>query len=118
MIARWELTVEADQDYPISDIAFDLRGFMYLAQRGDILNSYDYIRFADFGKGEVLRYRRESPDDPATESIWVKAPQENAVDFPAGYRQSASGLDLQYGYDDQGNFNFSVCSGTLAQGRR
>ena len=113
--ARWELTVEADQDYPVTDIAFDSRGFMYLAQRGDIQNRYDYSQFADSGKGEVLRYWRESPDDPATESIWVEAPQEYAVGFPAEHRQAAGGLDLQYGYDDQGNFNFNACSDTLVK---
>ncbi len=44
---------------------------MYLAQRGEIENRVDYSQFADPGDGEVLRYWRESPDDPATESIWV-----------------------------------------------
>ncbi|TIV06101.1 MAG: hypothetical protein E5V94_12845, partial [Mesorhizobium sp.] len=29
---RWELTVKADQDYAVTDIAFDNKGFMYLAQ--------------------------------------------------------------------------------------
>ena len=89
---------------------------MYLAQRGDVLNRYDYSRFADSGKGEVLRYRRESPDDPATESIWVEAPQEYAVGFPAGHRQAAGGLDLQYGYDDQGNLNLQRLQRHTGQG--
>jgi hypothetical protein len=113
--ARWELTVKAEKDYPVTDIAFDSRGFMYLAQRGDIENRYDYSQFADSGQGEVLRYWRESPDDPATESTWVEGPQEYALGFPAGYRQAAGGLDLQYGYDDQGNFNLNACSDTLVK---
>ncbi len=110
---RWELTVKADEDYPVTDIAFDNRGFMYLAQRGEIENRYDYSQFADTGKGEVLRYWRESPDDPATESIWVETPQEYAIGFPEGHRQSAGGLDLQYGYDAQGFFDRNACSDTL-----
>ena len=89
--ARWELTVEADQDYPVTDIAFDSRGFMYLAQRGDVLNRYDYSRFADSGKGEVLRYGRESPDDPATKSIWDEAPQQYAVGFAADTARRPAG---------------------------
>ena len=110
---RWELTVEADKDLAVTDIAFDTRGFMYLAQRGEIENRFDYSQFADSGKAEVIRYWRESPDDPATESIWVPVPQEYAIGFPPDNRQSAGGVDLQYGYDSQGYFNRNACSATL-----
>ncbi len=110
---RWELTVDAEEDLPVTDIAFDSKGFMYLAQRGESENRFDYSQFADSGDGEVLRYWRESPDDPATESIWVRVPQEYAIGFPEGHRQSAGGIDLQYGYDSQGNFNTNACSATL-----
>lgn len=112
---RWELTVAAPEELAVTDIAFDTRGFMYLAQRGEIDNRYDYSRFADSGDGVVLRYWRESPDDPATESIWVEAPEEYAVGFPEGHRQSAGGIDLQYGYDAQGNLNTNACADTLAK---
>ncbi|MER8895104.1 hypothetical protein [Mesorhizobium sp. M0676] len=110
---RWELTVKADKDYAVTDIAFDNQGFMYLAQRGPVENRYDYSQFADSGKGEVIRYWRENPDDPATESVWVEEPQEYAVGFPQGNRQSAGGLDLQYGYDADGNLDTGVCTDTL-----
>jgi len=110
---RWELTVKADKDYAVTDIAFDNSGFMYLAQRGPVENRYDYSQFADSGKGEVIRYWHENPDDPATESVWVEVPQEYAVGFPQGNRQSAGGLDLQYGYDADGNLDTSVCTQTL-----
>jgi hypothetical protein len=112
---RWELTVKADRGLAVTDIAFDNRGFMYLAQRGRIDNRYDYSRFADSGMGEVLRYRRESPDDPATESAWVAVPQEYAVGFPDGYRQTAGGIDLQYGYDSKGKLDFNACAETIAK---
>lgn len=113
--ARWELTVAADQDLAVTDIAFDTRGFMYLAQRGKIDNRYNYSRFADSGKGEVLRYWRESPDDPATESVWEPVPQEYAVGFPDGYRQTDGGIDLQYGYDSDGVINPNACSDTIVK---
>lgn len=85
----WELTVTADKDHVVTDIAFDISGFMYLVQRGSVENRYDYSRFADTGEGEVIRYWRENADDPATESIWVEMPQEYAVGFPEDNRQSA-----------------------------
>ncbi|MBZ9816328.1 hypothetical protein LB552_21720 [Mesorhizobium sp. CA7] len=110
---RWELTVKADQDYAVTDISFDNKGFMYLAQRGPVENRYDYSRFADSGKGELIRYWREDPDDPATESAWVEVPQEYAVGFPQGNRQSAGGVDLQYRYDAEGNLDTSVCTDTV-----
>lgn len=113
--ARWELTVKADNDHAVTDIAFDISGFMYLAQRGPVENRYDDSRFADTGTGEVFRYRRESPDDPATESIWVERPQDYAVGFPQDNRQSAGGLDLQYGYDADGNLDASACTETLVK---
>jgi hypothetical protein len=45
----------------------------------------------------------------------VPVPQEYAVGFPEGHRQSAGGLDLQYGYDSQGFFNTNACSDTLVK---
>jgi hypothetical protein len=113
--ARWELTVKAEKEYPVTDIAFDTRGFMYLSQRGEIENRYDYSRFANSGKGEVVRYWRESPDDPATESIWVEVPQEYAVGFPAENRQAAGGIDLQYGYGSYGVIDYNACSETVVK---
>ncbi len=112
---RWELTVEAEEELPVTDIAFDTRGFMYLAQRGEVENRYDYSSFADSGEASVLRYWRESPDDPETDSIWVPTPQEYAVGFPEPYRQTAGGIDLQYGYDAEGFFNRNACASTLVK---
>lgn len=112
---RWELTVEADRDLAVTDIVFDNRGFMYLAQRGERENRYDYSRYANTGKGEVMRYHRENPDDPATESVWVQPPGEYAVGFPDGSRQTDGGIDLQYGYDQHGYINQAACTDTIVK---
>ena len=61
MIARWELDVKSDSDHPVTDIVFDRKGFMYLAQRGHVKNAYDYSKFAEPAKSQVMRYHRESP---------------------------------------------------------
>jgi hypothetical protein len=76
-------------------------------------NRYDYGQFADSGRAEVLRYARENPDDPATDSAWMETPDEYAVGFPDGYRQAAGGLDLQYGYDENGDIDTGACAATL-----
>ena len=113
--ARWELDVKSDTDHPVTDIAFDRKGFMYLAQRGHVKNAYDYSLFADPAKSQVLRYHRESPDDPATPSVWVETPAEFAVGFPEGHKMSLGGIDLGYGYDKHGNINPRACDGTLGK---
>ncbi len=110
---RRELSVKAERDLAITDIAFDSADAMYLAQRGPVENRYDYSQLADSGKGEVLRYVREVPDDPATDGVWVETPKTYAIGFPEGHRQAAGGLDLQYGYDGDGNLDTNACAATL-----
>ena len=111
--ARWELDVKADKPDAVTDIAFDNKGFMYLAQRGPIENRYDYSRFAKSGKSEVLRYYLESPDDPETASRWIETPDTYAVGFPVGHKQTAGGIDLQYGYDENGQIDIGRCDVNL-----
>ena len=113
--ARWELDVNAPESYPVTDMAFDRHGFLYLAQRGDVQNTFDYATFAKPEKARVLRYYRETPDDPTTPSIWVEVPQEYAVGFPNDHRMATGGLDLGYGYDDKGARRRVTCDGTLAK---
>jgi len=109
--ARRELTVKADRDHAVTDIAFDGVGRMYLAQRGPVENRYDFSTFADSGKAPALRYARRAPGDGGS-GAWVEDPQEYAVGFPPAHRQSAGGLDLQYDYDGQGEFG-GACAATL-----
>ncbi len=113
--ARWELDVKSDSDHAVTDIVFDRKGYMYLAQRGHVKNAYDYSSFADPAKSQVLRYHREIPDDPATPSVWVETPAEFAVGFPLDHRMTLGGIDLGYGYDKNGNISSGVCDGTLAK---
>lgn len=112
---RWELDVAADRDLAVTDMVFDAHGFLYLAQRGETANRYDYSRFAETGDAVVLRYWRENPDDPATESVWVPVPQEYAVGFPEPNRQTDGGIDLQYGYDANGYVSQAACTDTIAK---
>ena len=85
--------------FPISDIAFDSKGYMYVAQRGGIQGSYTYTKFTQPKESVVFRFKREVPDDPETPGIWVPIPEEYAIGFPSDYHNTSGGIALGYGYD-------------------
>ncbi|MEM7775341.1 MAG: hypothetical protein AAF732_07000 [Pseudomonadota bacterium] len=111
--ARWELNAAAAPANPITDIVFDKRGLMYLAQRGATKNVFDYSVFAQSGETDVMRYRPEAPDDPETDSRWVPEPDAYAVGFPSTHKMGVGGIDLGYGYDDSGQINRGQCDDTV-----
>src|SRR5204863_6131105 len=80
--ARWELDVTGLASVnPVADMLFDGAGRMVLAQRGAPVGSYDYSVFAAPQQSQVVRYRRELPDDPSTPSAWVAVPDTYAIGF-------------------------------------
>ncbi|MDP9137933.1 MAG: hypothetical protein M3N38_07120, partial [Pseudomonadota bacterium] len=99
--------------YPVTGIAFDGQGGMILAQRGEQQSRYDYSVFATPRKSRVLRFRQESPDDPATPSIWLADPQEYSIGFPATYQNSAGGIAVGHDYEASGTIDPNACRGTL-----
>ncbi len=112
--ARWELDVEGlPGDGPITDMLFDKDGRMYLAQRGRQRASYDYSVFAEPEKSAVVRYRREEPDDPATESVWVADPESYAIGLPPEHNHAEGGIALGYGYDETGAMRYGACGQML-----
>lgn len=111
--ARLEVSVTARADFRVTDIVFDKNGHMYLSQRGPTENRYDYVQLARSGQAEVLRYVAETPDNPATPGRWEQMPQTYTVGFSGEYRQSAGGIDLQYGYDDTGVIDYRKCTQAL-----
>jgi hypothetical protein len=112
--ARREFEVSGTPgNQPVSDVAFDGQGLMYVAQRGGIRGSYDYSAFTDAKSSVVFRYRREFPDDPATPGVWVPVPDEFAIGFPPDHRSTAGGLALGYGYDETGSMRSGMCSAML-----
>lgn len=113
--AAWELDVNSKNASPVTDIAFDNKGFMYLSQRGDILNPYDYAKFAKPQISDVMRYHPESPDDPATPSRWAETPATYAVGFEPDHKAATGGIDLQYGYNQDGTINYGACDATLVK---
>ena len=79
-------------DGPITDMLFDREGRIYLAQRGAQRASYDYSVFAEPEKSDVVRYKKEEPDDPATESVWVSDAEQYAIGMPAEHKHAKAAL--------------------------
>ncbi|MGF7162641.1 peptidoglycan hydrolase-like protein with peptidoglycan-binding domain [Rhodoligotrophos appendicifer] len=106
---RHEFDVKSTpKTYPISDLAFDGEGRLYVAQRGEIRSRYDYGTFALPRKSQVLRFSRDGAEGP-----WRTEPEAFAIGFPATHQNAAGGISLGYGYDDQGKLNTKECWGTI-----
>lgn len=110
--ARPEIDVAGTSGFAVTDIAFDGDGVMYLAQRGPVENRYDYSSFARSGRGGVLRYFLKRSVDPTRPDVWT-GPDGYATGWPAKHQQSAGGVDLQYGYRDDGRIDFDKCDATV-----
>ncbi len=112
--ARWELDVSGlAGPGPITDMLFDAEGRMVLAQRGEPRNAYDFSLFAEPGKSTVVRYRKESPDDPATASLWSPDRAEYAVGMKPEHRWASGGIALGYRHDEQGTLRAGTCGSML-----
>ena len=112
---RWELDAEAlSGDGPITNIVFDGQGRMLLAQRGAPRGAYDYSAFAEPGKSSVVRYHLETPDDPATPSVWAPDADEYAIGMRPEFRNADGGIALGYRHDPEtGELVPGSCNATL-----
>ncbi len=112
---RWELDATAlPGDGPITNILFDGQGRMLLAQRGAPRGSYDYSVFAEPGKSSVVRYHLETPDNPATPSVWAPDADEYAIGMRPEFRNADGGIALGYRHDPEtGELVPGSCNATL-----
>ena len=112
--ARWELDATGlSGSGPITDLLFDGDGRLYLAQRGEARDSYDFSLYAEPAKSAVLRFRKESPDDPATPSVWAPDRDEYAIGLQPEHRFAAGGIALGYRHDATGALRGGTCGSTL-----
>ncbi len=111
--ARLEVKVKAEKPYPITGIAFDAQGRMYLAQRGPQKSPFDYGVLAE-GGADVLRYAPAQPVDPAAEQRWVPEPESYAVGTADDSRAADGGVSLQYGYKPDGSIDLGACDASVA----
>jgi hypothetical protein len=107
--ARLEIDVTGTPDNnPITAIAFDGPGALYLTQRGELAGSYDYSTFARPQTSVVRKYLWDN-----TKKEW----KDELAEFPVGlepvHRATNGGLALGYGYDSTGKIDFARCRQTL-----
>lgn len=96
---------------PVTDMAFDKSGRLYLAQRGEQRASDDYSSFAATGKSAVVRYRRAT--DSETGPAWVQDGQDYAIGTAPGHHQSNGGIALGYAHDETGDLRADQPDATL-----
>ena len=107
--ARFEIDVTGTEaGNVITDILFDGADTMYLAQRGEIVGSYDYGVFAKPETSSVLRYVWDE-----TEQRWSTEADEYAIGLKPPHRSTEGGIALNYGYDPDGNIDYGQCRATL-----
>ncbi len=87
---------------------FDGAGALYLAQRGEIVGSYDYSVFAKPETSDVLRYVWDEKEER-----WSEKPDEFAIGLKQPHRSTEGGVALNYGYDPDGNIDYDQCRATL-----
>lgn len=88
--ARLEIKVDGlAGDTYISDMLFDAKGRLYLAQRGEFRGSYDYSVLAEPKKSDVLRYGWD-----AQTGLWHKIPDTYAIGFPEAYKNASGGIAI------------------------
>jgi hypothetical protein len=107
--ARFEIDVaDTPKGNLITDIVFDDAGTLYLAQRGELVGSYDYSIFAKPEESAVLRFVWDE-----TEQEWSAEPEEYAIGLKPPYRSTQGGIALNYGYDDDGKIDYDQCRASL-----
>lgn len=109
--SRVEITVSAPSAAPVSKIAFGNDGTLYLSQRGEITASYDHQVLMASRDAAVLRYKQRKLS--TGEVIWHPLPDEYAIGFEMGHRNTNGGLALGFGYDRHGDLWQGACKSTL-----
>ena len=82
---------------------------MVIAQRGAHLPSYDFASFANGAENKVMRFWREKPDDPITPGRWKPVGEDYAIGFAEQFDNTNGGIDLGYGYNKDGQIDYSQC---------
>jgi hypothetical protein len=80
----------------ISQIAFDGRGQMYVAERGAPTGSLDFVAAADSGQNRVLRFQPKQPGDPSP-GYWHAPADEYAIGLLPNFQNADGGVGLTCG---------------------
>ena len=95
--ARYETSAPALRPgVEISQIAFDGRGWMYVAERGVPTGAPDFVAVADSGHERVLRFMPKQPNDPSR-GYWHLQPDEYAIGMLPDFQNADGGVGLTCG---------------------
>ncbi|MEO1695262.1 MAG: hypothetical protein AAFR55_08505, partial [Pseudomonadota bacterium] len=96
---------------PITDLAFDDAGRLYVTQRGIPSPSLNAVALAEPNTSNVVRFAR----DAASPSGWSPAPDTYAIGLPADHAASNGGIALGYrtGSDGTARTSGATCRQTL-----
>jgi hypothetical protein len=107
--ARLEIDVTGTPNgNPVTALAFDGAGVLFLTQRGEATGSYDYSTFARPQASVVSRYTFDT-----NTKRWSADRQDVAIGLEPVYRATNGGVALNYGYDPNGNIDYGQCRQTL-----
>ena len=109
--ARLEIQVDAPNGDPISDIAFDAEGSIFLAQRGLAQSDFDYTIMAEPERAALLTYKSKLKSDGTYD--WEADPEEYPVGFVGDNRNTNGGVALGYGYYKDGFIRYDSCEATV-----
>ncbi len=96
----------------ISKITFDEQGRMFLAERAAPTGAFDFEALAVPAIGRVLRYAVMGAT-ASGQRIWQPSPDQYAIGFPLGLRNSNGGVAIGYSYKQNGDINPGSCGGFM-----
>jgi hypothetical protein len=107
--ARLEFDIEGlAGDGPVTDLAFDKSGRIYVAQRGVQKSSFNFAEFAEPASATVLRFK------PAESGQgWEPDADSYAIGMPSDHNNANGGVALGYDHDETGMIRSGTCDAIL-----
>ena len=111
--SRFELRLGGlKANMPVTDIAVTNDGKMFLAQRALNVGSYSMQNFLNSVDAQVVVYHLKKPQDGRL-NRWYQEPQEYSIGLEAPYRKARGGVAIGYGYDIDGNIDYTKCGQSI-----
>ena len=111
--SRFELRLGGlKANMPVTDMVVTNDGKMFLAQRALNVGSYSMQNFLNAVDAQVVVYHLKKPQDGRL-NRWYQEPQEYSIGLEASYRKARGGVAVGYGYDIDGNIDYTKCGQSI-----